>query len=62
MSAERDYYDVLKHIATYTPPEKLKRDAHKSYGLEPSEAVEMAYENVLMAAKETIRGKRRPKA
>jgi hypothetical protein len=61
MSAERDYYDVLKHIARYASPEKLKRDSQKSYGLEPSEAVEMAYENVRMAAKETIRGKRRPK-
>ena len=53
-------YDALKRIASYTPPEKLRRTAMKDYGLEGDEAIEMAYDNVIQEAKNAIKGMRRP--
>jgi hypothetical protein len=58
---ERRYFVALKRITLYTPPEKLRRTAEKSYGLEYHEALEMAYENVIEEAKSALRGRRRPK-
>ena len=54
-------YTALKRIASYTPPDKLRREAMKMYGLEGDEAISMAYENVLNEAKMAIKGMRRPK-
>jgi len=56
------YFNALKRIAGYQSPDKLHRSAEKQYGLSGSEAVEMAYENVIAEAKAAIRGKRAPKA
>ena len=61
-TAEVTYYDVLKRIASYLPPNKLRREAEKQYGLDYEEALEMAYENVLIEAKSALRGKHRPTA
>ena len=59
-TAEVTYYDVLKRIASYLPPSQLRRTAGQQYGLDYEEALEMAYENVLIEAKSALRGKRRP--
>lgn len=56
----RRMYDALRQIASYTQPGKLRRTAQKEYGLDPEEAIEMAYENVIEEAKGAIRGMRRP--
>ena len=42
---------ALKRIAAYTPPDKLNRTADRDYGLPPEEAMEMAYDNVLIEAR-----------
>lgn len=64
MSIEREQklYDALKRIAAYTPPEKLHKYAQRDYGLDGSEAIEMAYENAICDAKNAIKGMRRPAA
>ena len=49
-TTEQRYYDALKRIASYTPPEKLHSTSRKEYGLPPSEAIEYAYENVIEEA------------
>lgn len=61
MTNEQIYFDALKQIAKYQTPEQLKRIAEKQFGCSGSEALEMAYENVLQCAQRAIRGKRRPK-
>jgi len=61
MSKEQQYYDALKMITKYLQPEKLRRCSEKEYGLEYEDALEYAYENVLLTAREAIRGQRRPK-
>lgn len=54
-------YDALKRTAAYQSPEKIRRFGAKQWGLDDaSEAIEMAYENVLEEAKSAIRGMRRP--
>lgn len=58
---ERKLYAALKRISQYDNPMKLARRAEKDYGLEPEEAIEMAYENVLNEAKSALKGVRRPK-
>ncbi len=58
---EQRLYDALKRISLYDRPERIRRDAGKRYGLEPGEAVEMAYENILAEAKAAVKGMRRPK-
>ena len=58
---EQNYYDALKCITHYDPPDKLRKRAEKDYGLSGDEAIEMAYENVLTEARVAIKGKRRPK-
>ena len=61
-SNELSYYDALKRIASYTPPDRMRRDNERGrgYGLGADEEIEMAYENVIQEAKNAIRGKRRP--
>ena len=64
ISRERKLYDALKRIASYDPPERIRRAAEspRGYmGLEADEAIEMAYENVINEAASAIRGMRRPK-
>jgi hypothetical protein len=53
------FYDALKSIASYDNPECVKRNA-PAIGLDESEAVEMAYENVISEAKSAIHRMRRP--
>ena len=60
MSNELAYFNALKRIAAYQSPSKLHRSADKQYGLSGSEAIEMAYENVIEEAKRAIKGKRAP--
>lgn len=61
-SNEQRYFDVLKRIASYAPPDRLKRDEERGigYGLGSDEVVDMAYENVIEEAKRATRGRRRP--
>lgn len=55
-------YEALKRIKAYQSPEHLKRFSQKEWGLDDaSEAIEMAYENVIHEAKIGLRGVRRPK-
>ena len=54
-------YTALKKISCYDSIEKLHRHAEKEYGCEPSEAIEMAYENIQLEAKAAIKGVRLPK-
>lgn len=51
-------YDALKRIVSYHLPTHLHRVAQKKYGLSPEEAIEYAYENVLMEAAHAIKGVR----
>ena len=57
---QQKLYDALKRIAAYTPPEKLRKNSERVYGLEAEEAIEMAYENVIQEAKNAVKGVRRP--
>lgn len=54
-------YDALRRIASYTPPDRMKRDNERGrgYGLDADEEIEMAYENVIQEAKLATRGMRR---
>jgi len=61
MSREQRLYDALKRITAYSSPDKLRKTSQKTYGLEPEEAIEAAYENVLEEARAAIKGMRRPK-
>lgn len=61
MMNEYRYYDALKRITKYQTVEQLRRRADKDYGLSFEEALEYAYENVVLEAANAIRGKRRPK-
>lgn len=53
-------YAALKEITQYQSVESLRRHAEKDYGLHSSEAIEMAYENVLFRAKSGLRKVRKP--
>ena len=57
-----DYYDALKRITMYDPPERLRNRSERDYGLSGDEAIEMAYENVLNEARMAIKGRRRPQS
>lgn len=62
LQQERDNFWIALHvIAQYLPPEKLQIHGQRLYGLQPEEAIEYAYENVLGLAKTTIKGTRKPK-
>lgn len=61
-SNEQRYYDALIRIGRcYDTAEKVLRNAERRYGLDGSEALQMAYENIQGEALIAIRGKRRPK-
>jgi hypothetical protein len=47
---------ALQRIKAYSPPEKLRKQAEKKYGLSEEEAVEMAYDNVLQEARDGLKG------
>lgn len=53
-------YTVLKRIASYQSVAQIRRSAERDWGLDPEEALEMTYENVLGEAKFALRGLRRP--
>ena len=53
-------FDGLKTISNYQTVTQLQKNAGKDYGLDYTEALEMAYENVLYTAKLTVKGLRRP--
>lgn len=56
---EHRLYAALKRIAQYQSPEYLHRHSSRDWGLDDgSEAIEMAYENVLGEAKHAIKGVR----
>lgn len=57
---EQKLYDALKRIASYDSLTKIARTSKRNYGLQPSEVVEMAYENVIFEAKSAIKGMKRP--
>lgn len=59
---EMAYYDALKRITMYDPPERLRKRAERDYGLSGNEAVDMAYENVLNEARMAIKGRKRPRS
>lgn len=54
-------FNALQRIKAYDTPERLHRGSQKDWGLEASEAIEYAYENVLQEAKVGLKGIRRPK-
>jgi len=59
---EQKLYEALRKIAKdFQTAEQVKRTAQRSLGLEPEEALEMAYENMQGVAKSAIKGIRRPK-
>lgn len=60
--SDQKLYDALLRISRYTPPAKLRKSAEREYGLDPDEAIEMAYENVIAEAKAAIKGVRMPAA
>lgn len=49
---------ALKRIARYETPAKLHRNAEREYGLDVSEAIEMAYENIQCEARSAVKGVR----
>ena len=62
MTREQQYFDALQRIAKhYCSAATILATADKRYGLEPSEALEMAYENLRDEARLAIKGHRRPK-
>ncbi len=58
---EARYFAVLKRIAAYDSPEKLRRHSQTWCGLDYLEALEMAYDNIRNEARMATKGKRRPK-
>jgi hypothetical protein len=58
---EQRYYDALKRITQYQTVERMQRDSEKDWGLEFTEALSYAYENVKDDAARAIKGRRRPK-
>jgi hypothetical protein len=63
VATQQRLYDALRRIATgYDTAQKVIDTSEKRYGLEPLEALEMAYDNIQMEAVAAIRHVRRPKA
>ena len=52
-------YLALKEISSYETPNQLRKLAGKEYGLEHTEALEMAYENMQNTAKYNVKGIKR---
>ena len=61
MTSEARFYEALKRIVAYMPPERLRRRCGHEYGLLYEEALEMAYENIQGEARAALRGYRRPR-
>jgi hypothetical protein len=59
-SFEAYYYDMLKEIAAYSNPDKLRKRCRTEYGLGYTEGLEMAYVNAVETARLAIKGKLRP--
>jgi hypothetical protein len=55
---ETRFAEALSRITRYMSPERLRRHAEKTYGLDYEEALEMAYENMLGEAKAALAGYR----
>jgi hypothetical protein len=45
---------VIQRIAAYQSPEELQAKSEEDWGLEYAEALEMAYENILLEANEAL--------
>jgi hypothetical protein len=58
---EARFHAALKEIASYMTPAQLRRESSGRYGLEHTEALEMAYENVVNTAKWALKGYRKPR-
>ena len=56
---EERFYVALKRITAYMTTKQLQRESSGRYGLEYTEALEMAYENVIGEAKYALKGYRR---
>ncbi|WP_371422894.1 hypothetical protein [Tardiphaga sp.] len=62
--SEKNYwqmFNALQRIKAYDPPERMRRHAENDWGCPASEAIEMAYENVIQEAKTGLKGVRRMK-
>ena len=57
---EQEYFDALRKIAEFRPSEWFEEHAEDEYGLLPVEALEMAYDNMQIIAKNATRGRKRP--
>ena len=57
---EQVFYDALRRIASYDSAAKLHRESQKQWGVSYTEALEMAYDNVIAEAKYAVKGKKRP--
>jgi hypothetical protein len=56
-------YDALRCIARdYEKSDKLIAHAQERYGLDPIEALQMAYDNIQQTAKDALKGIRNPGA
>lgn len=61
LERSRRWFDALKRIATaYQSPEQLRRNSERDFGLDPEEAIEIAYTNLIWEAAAAIKGMRRP--
>ena len=62
LGKQQEMFDALRKIAReYMTPEELRRSADKDYGVSYEEALEMAYENIQLLARNVTHGMRRPK-
>jgi len=61
LNNEQRYFDALKRITKYMTVEQLRKRSEKEYGLDFTEALGYAYENVIDEARGAIFGRRRPK-
>ena len=63
LQQERDnFWIALRTIAKgYLPPDRLRAQGEKLYGLPGDEAIEYAYENVQQLASLAIKGTKKPK-
>lgn len=59
---EKKLFGALKRITQYQAPQRLLKNAEKEWGLDPHEALEMAYENIQQEAKDAVKGVRLPKS
>lgn len=56
---EQRFETALRRILAYDTPARLRRESEKSYGLEYTEALEMAYENIQGEARAALSGFRK---